>query len=214
MTHVERAAGAPRDGWPQPAAYESLDALAHDLGRATASEGLDLDTAIERLHRVESMAPRRERRRFDLATLAIALTNGWVAGVLQRDVDVSLEVLRVDAREQYRRCELLGLDPAHEIALVVFRTKVEVRSDTVPAAIAVLQALARTEFASGESVAVAHDKLLVLVHRTPDLAQRVRTLAAQMNAAVAHVGMSASFWIEPLSSDSIWLDEHLDALLA
>jgi hypothetical protein len=54
----------------------------------------------------------------------------------------------------------------------------------------------------------------VLVHRTPDLAARVRTLAAQMNAAVAHVGMSASYWIEPLSTDPTWLDEHLDALLA
>jgi hypothetical protein len=191
-----------------------LDALAHDLGRATASEGLDLETAIERLHLVAGMAPRRERRRFDLATLAVALTNGWVVGVLQRDVDVSLEVLRVDAHEQYRRCELLGLDPAQEIALVVFRTKVEVRSDTVPAAIAVLRALARTEFAGGESVAVAHDKLLVLVHRTPDLATRVRSLATRMNDAVAHVGMSASYWIEPLSTDPTWLDEHLDALVA
>jgi hypothetical protein len=204
----------PRDGWPRPAAYESLDVLAHDLGRATATEGLDLESAIERLNLVAGMAPRRERRRFDLATLAVALTNGWVAGVLQRDVDVSLEVLRVDAHEQYRRCELLGLDPAQEIALVVFRTKIEVRSDTVPAAIAVLRAVARTEFASGESVAVAHDKLLVLVHRTADLASRVGALAGRMNAAVAHVGMSASYWIEPLSTDSIWLDEHLDALLA
>jgi hypothetical protein len=210
---MERASATPRDGWPQPAAYESLDALAHDLGRATASEGLDLETAIERLHLVAGMTPRRVRRRFDLATLAVALTNGWVAGVLQRDVDVSLEVLRVDAHEQYRRCELLGLDPAQEIALVVFRTKVEVRSDTVPAAIAVLRALARTEFAGGESVAVAHDKLLVLVHRTPDLATSVRSLAARMNDAVAHVGMSASYWIEPLSTDPTWLDEHLDALV-
>lgn len=209
---MDRAATTPRDGWPQPAAYDSLDALAHDLGRATASEGFDLETAIERLRMVEAMTPRRQRRRFDLATLAIALTNGWVAGVLQRDVDVSLQVLRADAHEQYRRCALLGLDPAAEIALVVFRTNVEVRSDTVRAAIAVLRALAGAEFVSGEAVAVAHDKLLVLVHRRPDLAHRVRTLAAQMNAAVAHLGMSATYWIEPLSSDSVWLDEHLDAL--
>jgi hypothetical protein len=210
---MERAL-TPRDGWPQPAAYESLDALAHELGRATATEGLDLETAIERLHLVAGMAPRRQRRRFDLATLAVALTNGWVAGVLQRDVDVSLEVLRVDAHEQYRRCDLLGLDPAQELGLVVFRTKVEVRSDTVTAAIAVLRALTRTEFAGGESVAVVHDKLLVLVHRTPDLATRVRSLAARMNDAVAHVGMSASYWLEPLSTDPTWLDEHLDALVA
>lgn len=211
---MDRASAAPRDGWPVPAAYESLDALAHDLGRATASEGLDLDHAIERLRILERMAPRRERRRFDLATLAIALTSGWVEGVLQRDVDVSLEVLRGDAHEQYRRCELLGLDAAAEIALVVFRTKVEVRSDTVPAAIAVLRALARQEFAGGESVAVAHDKLLVLAQRTPDLVPRVGALAARMNDAVAHVGMSASYWIEPLSSDAMWLDDHLDALVA
>jgi hypothetical protein len=211
---MDRAAASPRDGWPLPAAYESLDALAHDLGRATASEGLDLDHAIERLRLVERMAPRRERRRFDLATLAVALTNGWVEGVLQREVDVSLEVLRVDAHEQYRRCEQLGLDAAEAIALVVFRTKVEVRSDAVPAAIAVLRALARQEFAGGESVAVAHDKVLVLAQRTPDLVQRVRLLATRMNDAVAHVGMSASYWIEPLSSDATWLDDHLDALVA
>jgi hypothetical protein len=211
---MERAIPTPRDGWPHPASYESLDELAHDLGRATAAEGFDLECAIDRLRMVETAAGRRQRRRFDLATLAIALTNGWVTGVLERDVDVSLEVLRVDAHEQYRRCEHLGLDPANELALVVFRTHVEVRSDTVPAAIAVLRALARAEFTSGESVAVSHDKLLVLVHRTDGLAVRVHRLTAAMNDAVGHLGMSASCWIESLSSDSIWLDEHLDALIA
>lgn len=204
----------PRDGWPQPAAYDSLEALAADVGRATAREGLDLDVAIERLRMVGSLASRRERHRFQLSALAIALTNGWVAGVLERDVDVSLEVLRVDAHAQYRRCELLGLDPADHLALAVFRTNIDHRSDHVSAAVAVLRALARAEFTGGEAVATTADKVLVLVHRTDDLVTRVGDLAARMQAAVAHLGMSATHWLEPLSSDVLWLDEHLDALLA
>lgn len=211
---MERTRALTRDGRPRPSAHESLDALATDLGYATAREGFDLDTAIERLRRLGATASRRDRRRFDLSALALALTNGWVAGVLEREVDVSLEVLRVDAHDQYRRCELLGLDPAAQLALVVFRTKAEGRSDAVGAAVAVLRALARTEFTSGESVAIAHDKLLVLVHRTDDLARRVHALTGRMQDAVAHLSMSASYWIEPLSSDAIWLDEHLDALIA
>lgn len=201
------------DGRRQPAAYESLDALAHDLGRATAAEGLDLDAAIDRLRLVGRTVAGRRRRRFDVAELAVALTNGWVAGVLDREIDVSVEVLRSDAREQYRRCELLGLDPAQEIALVVFRPLVADRSDGTHAAVAVLQTLARRAFSSGESVALAHDKVLVLVHRGPELATHVHTTAAEMSEAVRHLGLSATYWIEPLCSDPRWLDEHLDALL-
>jgi hypothetical protein len=181
---------------------------------ATSVEGLDLDTAIDRLRAVRALCSRRDQRRFDLSSLAVALTNGWVAGVLARDVDVSIEVLRLDAHERYRRCRALDLDPAQEIAIVVLRTQVGVRSDAVTAAVAVLRQLARAEFCAGEPVAVAHDKLLVLVQRNDDLPRRVHLLAARMNAAVGHLGLSSTYWIEPLSSDSVWLDDHLSALTA
>jgi len=189
-------------------------ALAHDLGAAIAAEGLDLDAAIERLASVRSLASRRERRAEDLADLAIALTAGWVDGVLAREVNLSLEALRLDAHDRYRRCVELGLDPAGELAVVVFRAKVGARSDAVAAAVAVLMALARADFAAGEPIASSHDKVFVLVAREEELARRVHALNARMHAAVSHLGMAASCWIEPLSSDPAWLDDHLTALLA
>lgn len=205
---MEHAPTPARDGRP------SLEQVARELGFATAVEGWDLDTAIERLRAVRDLASRRARRRFDLAALAIALTDGWVTGVLERDVDVSVEVLRLDAHERYRRCRQLGLDPAQEIALVVFRAKSEDRSDAAAASVAVLRALARAAFDAGEPIAVAHDKVLVLVQRADDLAQRVHALAARMRETVRHLGASATCWIEPLSTDSVWLDDHLSALIA
>ncbi len=211
---MDQARKLPRGGQTAPDGRVPLHDLAHDLGFTTAAEGLDLDTAIERLRTLRDLTSRRRRRRFDLAELPIALTSGWVAGVFERGVDVSLEVLRLDAHERYRRCQALDLDPGRELALVVFRITVDARSDAAAAAVAVLRALARAEFAAGEPVAVSHDKLLVLVQRTDQLAGRVHALAARMNVAVSHLGMSAAHWIEPLSSDSTWLDDHIGALIA
>ena len=78
--------------------------------------------------------------------------------------------------------------------------------------VGVIEAIARVEFGGGESVAVSHDKVLVLVHRSEELARRVQVVTARVNEALHHLGMSATCWIEPLSSDVTWLDEHLDGL--
>lgn len=187
-------------------------AMFRQLGFAAAAGGLDIDGAHDRMRALLAASPRRDRRRLDHASVAVAIIDGWMEGMAQRPMDTSVEVLRRLGHEQYRRCEVLDLDPAEQYVLVVFRLH---GSDDhlLEAGIAVAVDVARATFNRGECLATAKGRLLVLAPRTEQLAARVHHLAAKMQLRLDEYSLSVTCGLEPLSSDERWLDDLLDSVL-
>lgn len=196
-------------GRPKQPDTGSLSALAYSLGRAMGRQGLDLGAAMRRFRTIESMAPPLDHEPFDVSTLAVALANGWTAAVLAREADAALGSLGRGTGNRSYRCHSLGVDPAEDIALVVFRGESTSRSDTMPIGLAAMHASARAEFTAGESIMVAADRVVLIIHRVSDLVPRVEALTTKMRQGLAHIGMSASYRIEALDTSSTWLEQHL-----
>jgi hypothetical protein len=189
-----------------------------EFGRRCGLEGHPLEDCNAWMAQLAKVSPRRLRNALDRRDAAIAISRGWTSGVMERgrasvEEVVSLEILRYRIEQQYARCQALGVDIQRANALVIF--------DLLPAGnrapstneIATALAKVQRQFSAGETIsATAWGRIVVLVERATDTADRVRRTIRAAQACTALTGCAVRGWIEPLASERTQLEPHLASL--
>jgi hypothetical protein len=190
-----------------------------EFGRRCGLEGHPVEDCNAWLAQLARVSPRRLRNTLDRRDAMIAVSHGWTNGVMERgrasdDEVVSLEILRYRIEQQYARCEALGIDIQRANALVIF--------DLLPAGnrppsqdeIAAALAKVQRQFSAGETVsATAWGRIVVLVERATDTADRVRRTIRAAQACTSLTDCAVRGWIEPLAADRVDLEPHLANIL-
>ena len=222
--HLDRWVAAVRAGWGNrtactveamrptlldaPAAPELLQ-----FGRAFAEAHHTLEETLDCLRLLGTAAPRSVRRHLERRDSLIQVTIGWADATLERDQFssqlVPLDMLRLRLRQHFQLAAELGTDPAaHSILLVI--------ESPGPVSNAELQAIVRqtrTEFASGETVAVSPaGTIFALVERVPRLIAVTARLSSSLRADPTLLHLDLRVWLEPLGHSVESMESHLIGL--
>ena len=187
------------DGWPLDEIARWVEALA-DSGGASARALLTFDSGM-------------------------ALSAGWADGFLHgADQDdcidptsglARLSVLQLRLRQVYDQCASLGVQADLVYALVVVDASLlEHPPLERNAARVALATETRKLFASGETIAIHGDRVLVLASRTPELTDRVAILGAALHTHALLRHDPVSTWVERLPADPVDLRAFLADLTA
>ena len=190
-----------------------------EFGRRCGLEGHPLEDCNAWLAQLAKVSPRRLRSALDRRDAAIAISRGWTNGVMERgrasdDEVVSPEILRYRIEQQYARCDALGIDIQTANALVIFDLLPAGNRSASPHEIAAALAKVQRQFSAGETVsATPWGRIVVLVERATDTADRVRRTIRAAQACTSLTECAVRGWIEPLASDRDQLEPHLANLL-
>jgi hypothetical protein len=184
------------------------------FGRAFADAHHTLEETLDCLRLLGTVAPRSVRRQLERRDSLIQVTTGWADATLEHDWFssqlVPLDMLRLRLRQHFQLAAELGTDPAaHAILLVIESPR--------PVSTAELHTIVRhtrTQFASGETVAVAPAGTIVaLVERAPRLIADTARLSSSLRADPTLQHLDLRVWLEPLGRYVETMESHLISLV-
>ncbi len=184
------------------------------FGRGFADAHHTLEEALDCLRLLGTVAPRSVRRHLERRDSLIQVTIGWADATLERDRFssqlVPLDMLRLRLRQHFQLAAELGIDPAAHAILLVIESPRTVST----AEVQTIVRHTRTQFASGETVAVAPAGTIVaLVERAPRLIADTARLSSSLRADPALVHLDLRVWLEPLGRYVESMESHLIGLV-